>query len=227
MAEAKFKDAARDQSSLLAPLEKRALVWMARHMPGWVNSDHLTALGFLGMVATGVCYWLGRFSSLALLGASLCIFLNWFGDSLDGTLARVRNRLRPRYGFYIDHLLDAFSTCFLLVGLALSPYMSPAVAIALLLLFLLLSIQSYLATYSLGTFHISFWKFSPTEIRVVLIIGNLALFLRGPMASVAGRKFLLFDVGGVVGIIGMAIILVAASVRNTIHLYRAERLETK
>jgi archaetidylinositol phosphate synthase len=176
------------------------------------------------MVATGVSYWAGWWHRGALLAASFCIFLNWFGDSLDGTLARVRNRLRPRYGFYIDHLLDAFSTCFLLGGLALSPYMSPAIAVPLMVLFLLLSIQSYLATYALGTFHISFWKFSPTELRVLLIAGNVALFLRGPMASIAGRPLLLFDVGGAVAIAGMAVMLVAVSVRNTVKLYNAERL---
>jgi archaetidylinositol phosphate synthase len=222
--QAGFKDAARDQSSLLAPLERPALVALARRMPAWVNSDHLTALGLLGMLATGLCYWLGRWSDYALVGASFAIVLNWFGDSLDGTLARVRNRLRPRYGFYIDHLLDAFGTCFLLVGLAMSPYMSAPVALALLILFLLLSIQSYLATYALGTFHISFWKFSPTELRVLLIAGNVALALRGPVAKVAGREFLLFDVGGAVGILGMAVMLLSTSVRNTVRLYRAERL---
>ncbi len=222
--QAGFKEAARDQSSLLAPLEKRALVAMAKRMPAWVNSDHLTALGFAGMIVTGICYWLGRWSDWALAGASVAIFLNWFGDSLDGTLARVRNRLRPRYGFYIDHLLDAFSTCFLLVGLALSPYMSAPIAMALLILFLLLSIQSFLATYALGTFHISFWKLSPTELRLLLIAGNVAVLLRGPVARLAGFEFLLFDVGGAAGIAGMAAMLLSASVRNTASLYRAERL---
>jgi phosphatidylglycerophosphate synthase len=219
-----FQDAQRDQSSLLAPLERRALVWMAERMPAWVNSDHLTALGLLGMLLTGLCYWLSHWNRWALAGASFGLFLNWFGDSLDGTLARVRNRLRPRYGFYIDHILDAFGTSFLLTGLALSPCMTAWVAISLLILFLLLSIQSYLATYALGTFQLSFWKFSPTELRVLLIAGNTALFLRGPLARLAGHQFLLFDVGGVCGIAGMAAMLIVATARNTVTLYRAERL---
>ncbi len=219
-----FQDAKRDQSSLLAPVEKRVLAAIARRMPAWVTPDHLTALGFAGMLLTGACYALGRGYELAPLGASACLVLNWFGDSLDGTLARVRNRLRPRYGFYIDHMLDSFGTAFLLAGLAVSPYMSAWVAVALLVLFLLLSIQSYLATYTLGTFHLSFWKLSPTELRLLLIAGNTALYLRGPLAGIAGREFLLFDAGGVIGIAGMAAMLAAVTVRNTKRLYDAERL---
>ncbi len=219
-----YQDAKREQTSLLAPIEKRVLLWCAQRMPGPVNSDHLTALGFIGMLAAGFSYAMARSSRYWVLAAIVAIFLNWFGDSLDGTLARVRNRQRPRYGFYIDHILDAFSTCFLLGGLALSPYMTSWVAVTLLVLFLLLSIQSYLAAHSLGTFQLSFWKFSPTELRVLLIIGNTALFLRGPIARLAGYEFLLFDVGGVIGMIGMAAMLIAATVRNTLALYRAERL---
>jgi phosphatidylglycerophosphate synthase len=214
----------RDQSSVLAPFEKRLLIAMARRMPASVNSDHLTALGFIAMLLTGGFYWLAGWSDHALIAAAACILVNWLGDSLDGTLARVRNRLRPRYGFYVDHMLDAIGTCFLLGGLALSPLMTASIAIALLILFLLLSIQSYLAAQSLGTFHLSFWKFSPTELRVLLIAGTIAVYVRGPVAMLAGRQFLLFDVGGAIGVAGMAIMLVIATVRNTVTLYDAERL---
>jgi phosphatidylglycerophosphate synthase len=225
MAKAEFQNAKRDQSSLLAPLEKRALLWLAHRMPGWVNSDHLTALGFVAMLLTGVTYWLARWNRSALAAGIAFLALNWFGDSLDGTLARVRNRQRPRYGFYVDHMTDSIGTAALLGGLAFSSLMSEWIGLCLLIVFLLMSIQSYLATYTLGTFQLSFWKFSPTELRVLLVVGNIALLARGPMARLAGRSFLLFDIGGVAGIVGMAAMLIAASIRNTRALYRQEPLD--
>src|SRR5438132_13646781 len=116
MEKASFKDAKRDQSSLLASSEKRLLVWMAQRMPAWVKSDHLTLIGFLAMFFAGLSYWLARYHRLLLLGVIFWLAVNWFGDSSDGTLARVRNKLRPRYGFYVDHITDAFGTFFLLGG---------------------------------------------------------------------------------------------------------------
>ncbi len=220
-----FKSAKRDQSSLLAPLEKRALLWLAHRMPGWVNSDHLTLLGFVAMLATGASYWLARWNRSALVAGIVCLALNWFGDSLDGTLARVRNRQRPRYGFYVDHMTDSIGTAALLSGLAFSSFMSEWVGLGLLIAFLLMSIQSYLSTYALGTFQLSFWKFSPTELRVLLVAGNIALLVRGPMVRLAGRGFLLFDIGGVAGMAGMTAMLIVASIRNTRALYRLEPLE--
>src|ERR1041384_2102611 len=115
-----FQEAARTQTSLLAAVEKRTLIWFAHHMPAWINSDHLTTLGVLGMLLAGLSYWWARWNPLALLLVCFFLMINWFGDSLDGTLARVRNHLRPRYGFYVDHLVDAFGALFLLAGLGLS-----------------------------------------------------------------------------------------------------------
>jgi len=218
-----FQDASRAQVSLLAPLEKRALVWLARGMPGWINSDHLTLLGFLALAGAGVCYGASRYHPAWLLGAIACLVLNWFGDSLDGTLARVRNRQRPRYGFYVDHVTDMFGTFFLLGGIGLSGYMSRFIALGLIIFYFMLSIEVYLATYTIGTFHLSFWKFSPTELRVLLIIGNIALFYR-PVVSLFGERYLLFDVGGLCGVIGMGLMLVTAVIRHTRRLYNAERL---
>jgi len=219
-----FKDAERKQLSLLASVEKSALVWMARHMPGWVNSDHLTLLGFISMWAAGALYWAASWDRRALLGVIAALVLNWFGDSLDGTLARVRGKLRPRYGFYVDHVTDAIGTFALMGGLALSGCMSPSIAVGLLIAFLLLSIEVYLATYTIGKFHLSFWSFGPTELRVLLCIGNIALYIRGPMATLFGRQFLLFDIGGVIGIIGMGAMLIWSAVRHTRILYNEERL---
>jgi len=218
-----FKDAARDQTSLLAPIEKKALIWLAHRMPACINSDHLTLIGFVAMALAGLSYWLARWNRLALVAVIFWLGLNWFGDSLDGTLARVRNRQRPRYGFYVDHITDAFGTLFLLLGMAFSGYMTEWVGVGLLIVYLLLSIQSYLATYALGTFQLSFWKFSPTELRLLLAAGNIALLFR-PVVRLFGGQYWLFDVGGVIGIVGMALMLVVSSIRNTRALYRAERL---
>ena len=223
MATQPFRDAERKQLSMLAAVEKKTLIWLAQRMPGWVNSDHLTLLGFVAMFLAGLCYWAARWDRRALIGVILALAVNWFGDSLDGTLARVRNRLRPRYGFYVDHITDAIGTFFLIGGLGLSGYMSLTIALGLLIAYFLLSIEVYLATYTIGTFHLSFWSFGPTELRLLLCIGNIALFYR-PEVGLLGRRFLLFDIGGAVGIAGMALMLVWAAVRHTRQLYEAERL---
>jgi archaetidylinositol phosphate synthase len=223
MAKSEFSDASRAQVSFLAPLEKKCLVWLAGRAPRWINSDHLTALGLAALAGAGLGYWYSHWRRLGLAIVIVCLFLNWLGDSLDGTLARVRNRLRPRYGFYVDHIVDAFGTFFLLGGLGLSGYMSHGVAAGLLIVYFMLSIEVYLATYTLGTFHLSFWKFSPTELRILLMLGNVALLWR-PWVRLFGGEYRLFDVGGVVGIAGMSLMLVNAAVRHTIELYRLERL---
>src|SRR6185437_16240658 len=172
-------------------------------------------------VATGACYAMSRFNRLWLVAAIACLALNWFGDSLDGTLARVRQKQRPRYGFYVDHILDSIGSVALMGGIALSGYMSPVIAIALLVLFLLMSIQSYLATYTLGEFRMSFWSFGPTELRLLLVTGNLALF-RWPY--VFHGQFRLFDVGGLLGMIGMTVMLVVFTARNIRRLYNEEKI---
>jgi len=223
MEEKSFREASRAQLSLLAPLEKRCLIWLAQHTPRWINSDHLTALGLVSLLGAGLSYWYSRFDRSGLLLAIVFLVLNWLGDSLDGTLARVRNRLRPKYGFYVDHVVDAFGTFFLLAGLGLSGYMSERIAAGLLIAYFLLSIEVYLATYTIGTFHLSFWKFSPTQLRILLCIGNVVLFFR-PMVDLFGHRYRLFDVGGLVGIVGMALMVVTAVVKHTAFLYKAEKL---
>jgi len=218
-----FKEARRILTSWLAPLERRCLIWLAHRMPAWVNSDHLTVLGFVGTLMAGLSYWLARWYPPALLLVVFWLAVNWFGDSLDGTLARVRNCQRPRYGFYVDHVLDAFGACFLLGGLGLSGYMNPLVALLLLVVYCLLSIEVYLATYCLSDFRLSFWKFGPTELRLLLAIGNVALLWR-PTTTILGPRLLLFDVGGVIAIAAILATVITAACRNTIALYRAEPL---
>jgi len=216
-------DLLRIQRSWIAAPEKRVLLWLAAHAPESVTPDHLTILGLGAQIGAGVLYALAKFNRLALLGVIACLVLNWLGDSLDGTLARVREQQRPRYGFYVDHMVDTFGALALMAGLALSGYMHPVIAIALLIGFLTLSIQSYLATHTLGEFRLSFWRFGPTELRILLAIGNLALLWK-PIAHVLGHSYRLFDIGGVIGIAGMAAMLIAFTVQNTVRLYREERI---
>jgi len=217
-----FQNATRVHGSFLAATEKRVLIWMAERMPRWVNSDHLTALGFVAQLATGFCYALAGRDRRMLLAVILCLALNWFGDSLDGTLARVRQQQRPRYGFYVDHMIDSIGATAMMAGLALSGYMQPLIAIGLLIAFLLLSIQSYLATYTIGEFHLSFWRFGPTELRILLAVGNLALFR---WAWVIHGRYRLFDIGGAIGLAGMSLMLIVSTLKNTLRLYREERIK--
>ena len=218
-----FKNATREQTSLLAPLERISLHWLARHMPAWVKSDHLTLLGFAAMFVAGVCYSIAQRWPAAFLIVNFCLAVNWFGDSLDGTLARYRHKQRPRYGFYVDHIIDAFGILFVLCGLAMSGYMSLTIALATLVVYFMLSIDVYLATYTIGTFKLSFYKFSPTELRILLAIGNLRAMYR-PTAHVFGERYLFFDIGAIVAIALMAVVLIVSVTRNTITLYRAERV---
>jgi archaetidylinositol phosphate synthase len=213
----------RVQQSWLAEGEKNLLLWLAARTPCWVNSDHLTALGFAAQLAAGACYALARWNRYAFLAASFCLFLNWFGDSLDGTLARFRQQLRPRYGFYVDHMIDTFGAVALLGGLSCSGCMHAWIAIGLLVAFLMLSIQSYLAAHVLGEFRLSFWRFGPTELRLLLVLGNLVA-LRKPQVHILHVRFQLFDVGGCIGIAGMTLILVFFTTENAIRLYREERI---
>lgn len=218
-----FKPATRTQESLLAPLESRALRWLAARIPRAVNSDHLTILGGLAMVAVGACFWAAHWNPYALIGVVAALTLNWFGDSLDGTLARYRNQQRPRYGFYVDHVIDAIGTFCLFGGLALGGLMSPIIAAAVVIAFYLLSIEAYLTTYTVSNFRLSQFKFGPTELRVLLAVGALTAISR-PLVHLLGRQYLLFDVGGVVASAGMLFVFAVAAVRNTIRLYREEPL---
>ena len=218
-----FHEAKRIQESFVAKLEKRTLLWLAERTPSWINSDHLTMLGLLSMAGAGAAYWWSKTSRLGLTLVVVCLALNWLGDSLDGTLARFRHHSRPRYGFYVDHVVDAFSALFLLGGLALSGYMSPGIALGLLIAYLLLSIEVYLATYTLGEFKISYFKMGPTELRIVLSIGTLVL-LKKSVVHLLGRGYRLFSVAGTLGISGMMLVLVISVVQHTLRLYRQEQI---
>jgi phosphatidylglycerophosphate synthase len=216
-----FKNAIRLQHSLLTPIERRCLNWLAQRMPLWVTSDHLTLLGFAAMFVAGISYVAARWWPGALLLVNVMLAVNWFGDSLDGTLARARNKLRPRYGFYVDHIVDAFGILFVMCGLAASGYMSVTVALGVLVVYFLLSIDVYLATYTIGTFRMSFWKFGPTELRILLAIGNIKAMV-GPTVHLFGERYLFFDIGAVVAMTLMGAMVIGSAIRNTITLYREE-----
>jgi len=218
-----FREAKRTQESFLAVAEKKTLLWLAARTPQRINSDHLTVLGLLAMAGAGAGYAWSRWNRAGLIVVIVCLAVNWLGDSLDGTLARFRNCPRPRYGFYVDHIVDAFSALFLLGGLALSGYMSPAIALGLLIAYLMLSVEVYLASYTLGDFTISYFKMGPTELRILLCVGNIVLFWKS-VSHIAGRAYLLFDVGGSLGIAGMFLILLISVAQHTVKLYRREPL---
>ncbi len=218
-----FTHARRINDSLTANLERRTLHWLAERAPRWLTSDQLTLLGLVSQIAAGLFYALARFNRAALLLVILCLILNWLGDSLDGTLARIRRQERPRYGFYVDHMVDIFGSLALMCGLACSGLVHWQIAIAMLVAFLILAGESYLATYTLSRFHLSQGIFGPTEIRILLILGNLAL-LRSPYSTVLGHKLLLFDIGGTIATIGMFAMAIVTTLRHTAQLYREEPL---
>jgi archaetidylinositol phosphate synthase len=213
----------RVHTSLLAAVEKRCLIWMARRMPEGINSDHLTALALVAMLGAGLCYWIAPAMPAALWGVVGLLVVNWFGDSLDGTLARVRHHERPRYGFYVDHVLDAVGILFLISGLVVGGFMSLEIGAAFLVAYYLLTNEIALATHAVGTFRISYWKFGPTELRILLAAGTIQL-LRSPDVVVFGSRVLLFDIGGAVAAAGLLATFVVSAVRNTRTLYRAEPL---
>ncbi len=218
-----FTPALRVNRALTASLERRVLQWMASRAPRWMSSDQLTALGLSAQIGAGIGYALARYNRWALLLVIACIVLNWFGDSMDGTLARVRCQQRPRYGFYVDHMVDVIGAVALMCGMGCSGVVHWQVAMAMLVAFLLLSSESYLATYTLSRFELSQGMFGPTEIRLLLIAGNIAL-LRSPYSVIFGRRWLLFDVGGMIATVGMVGMAVLLTVRHTAQLYREEPL---
>jgi archaetidylinositol phosphate synthase len=218
-----FREAVRVQEAITAPLERRALAWLARRTPDWIGPDHLTVLGFVAQFLAGACYALAPWSQFGLLGATFFIGVNWLGDSLDGTLARYRDQPRPRYGFYVDHMSDTFGAIFLMTGLAASGYLHWELSAAMLTAFLTLSIETYLASYTLADFRLSHGYFGPTEIRILMAVGNVAL-LFSPRVTVFGRELFLLDIGGAIATAAMMGMAIVAAIGHTKRLYNEERL---
>ncbi len=215
-------DHVRENLGLLARSEKQALIWMAGRLPRSVNSDHLSMLGLAAMAATGLSFAAFPFTRWAALGVVVSLVVNWFGDSLDGTLARVRQQQRPRYGFYVDHVIDIAGSAMLFGGMACSGLMSPVAALVTLAAYLLVCAESYLATHAAGVFRLSFLGFGPTELRIVLAVGAVKAAVAPWISIGLGDPVRLFDVGAIVGATGLFVAFVVSSVRNTRALYHVD-----
>ncbi|HET9704230.1 MAG TPA: CDP-alcohol phosphatidyltransferase family protein [Vicinamibacterales bacterium] len=213
----------RQHNSILAAAEKRALIWMAHRLPRWIHPDHLSALGLVSMGGAGVAFWMAGMDPIA--GATLvvlCLALNWFGDSLDGTVARVRDQQRPRYGYYVDHVIDLAGTAMLFAGVAASGLMSPSIATLVVAAYYLVSAEAFLATHSRGLFKMAFAGVGPTELRILLAAGAIAV-IDSPLVSPFGlAPVKLWDLGGVIGAVGMTVAFVVSSSRNGFALYLEE-----
>ena len=202
----------REKRFLLAVPEARVLDWIAKRLPAWIKPDHLTGLGVLAALGIAAAYVLSNGNELWLWAASALLVVHWLGDSLDGTLARVRKTERPRYGYYLDHLVDAFATAAIGIGLGLSPYMLLAVALAVVAAYLILSINTYLETQAFGVFSLGYGRLGPTEARLGLIGLNGVLFLGVPSLDVLGIGLAALMIGA----------LLARAVRNLKRLAELE-----
>src|SRR5262249_1238335 len=210
----------REHKAVTASAERRLLVWIAERLPAAVNSDHLTFAGAAALLGVGASYWAGG-SALVLVIPLLVV--NWLGDSLDGTLARVRHRERPRYGFYVDHVLDAVGFAAIAGGLVLGGHMTPVLGLSLLAAYFLVVIEIALATHARGTFRLSGFGGGPTELRVLLARGTVQL-MHSNAVQIFGHRWLLFDVGGAVGIAGFLLTFAYSAVANGVALFKEERL---
>jgi archaetidylinositol phosphate synthase len=214
---------ARTSEFVLKRFEKWALPRLAARLPAWVVPDHLTVLGLLASTLVGVAYALSGRNEAWLWVASLGLIINWYGDSLDGTLARFRRIERPRYGYYLDHLTDAYSTLLIGLGLGFSPYMLLAVGLSIVIAYLLLSINVYLETHVFESFSFSYGSLGPTEVRLVLIGLNTVALTAGPLPFHAlGIGATIYDVVGLGAVGTMVGMLLFRAMRNLRTLGRAE-----
>ena len=214
----------RDNSSMTARLEKQLLVWIASRLPRSINSDHLSVLGLSSMALAGISFAALDVTPWAALAVVVALIANWFGDSLDGTLARVRQQQRPRYGFYVDHVIDLAGTTMLVGGMACSGLMNPIIGGAVLAGYLLVASESYLATHAAGVFRMSFLGFGPTELRLLLMAGAIRAAQDPWVHPFGAGSVRLFDIGGVIAACGLVAAFIVSSVRNTRALYLAEPL---
>jgi archaetidylinositol phosphate synthase len=221
-------DAPRSKQFVLARHEARVLEWIARRLPAGVLPDHLTALGVLAAFGIAAAYLLSNGDKAWLWAASALLIVHWLGDSLDGTLARVRGIERPRYGYYLDHLVDALATAVIGLGLGLSPYMLLAVGLVIVIAYLILSINTYLETHAFGVFALGYGGVGPTEVRLALIVLNTLIALGvGLGFSVAGLGVSVLDLIGlaVAGVmIGALVCRAAKNLRRLAELEPSARL---
>ena len=205
----------RTSEFILGNFERKVLPWMAARLPKWVLPDHLTALGLAASTFIAVAYMLSNRDPRWLWAASAALVVQWFGDSLDGNLARFRKITRPRYGYYLDHLTDAYSTLAIGLGLGLSPYMLLAIGLAIVTAYLILSINVYLETYVFGEFSFSYGRLGPTEVRVLLILLNAAAYFVGAWQFQLYNVYMTaFDVAGAIIAVGMLLLLLGRAAGN-------------
>ncbi len=216
-------DHIREHRSALASCERRLLVAMATRLPRWVTPDRLTLLALISMPAAGAAFTTAARWRWGAAAVAVALFVNWFGDSLDGTLARVRRQPRPRYGYYVDHVADLTGTASLFAGMAASGLMQVPIAAALVAAYFLVAAETYLATHAAGVFRLAFAGIGPTELRIVIAAGAFYASAH-PWVQVAGRHVRLLDVSALVAIAGFIVVFIASAVRTTRVLYRAEPL---
>jgi len=198
---------------LLAPLERPALQWLAAHLPEWVSPDVLTVIGIIGAIMIFVSYWLTGIDRNFLWLVNLGFVINWFGDSLDGTVARHRNIQRPTYGFFVDHTVDALSEVLVFVGLGLSPYVNLEVACLALVGYLLMSVLVYVRTYVDGVFKISYAKIGPTEMRLIAMIANTVVYFVGnPVLELPSGTVSIYNLIGMTIAAALAIAFVVSTI---------------
>jgi phosphatidylglycerophosphate synthase len=208
-------ESTREPNFLLARHEKRALTWIARRLPRWILPDDLTALGVAAAIGICLAYQATNADHAWLWVASALLVVHWLGDSLDGTLARVRGTERPRYGYYLDHLVDAIATACIGIGLGLSPFMLLSTGALIVVAYLMLSINVYLESQALGRFSIGYGRVGPTEVRLVLIALNTALVLgAGLDFHIAGIGMTAFDVVGLAVAGVMCALMIGRAVAN-------------
>ena len=185
------KKAERIQTSFLNGVERKALVWLAERQPRWVSSDLLTWVGTMGSVLIALGYILCHISPWWLWLSSFGLIVNWYGDSLDGTLARVRKTQRPIYGYYLDHTVDGINETLMFAGIGLSPYLNLYTALAMLVVYLQLTLNVSMNAHLKSEFKLTYAGLGPTEFRLVVILLNTLLFFIKPWQQFEQVRFLL------------------------------------
>lgn len=220
---AKIAPHTRINDILLGPLERPALLWMAQRMPRWVTPDVLTGIGVFASVIIFVSYWLTTYDRNFLWLASFGFVLNWFGDSLDGNLARFRHIERPKYGYFIDHTVDAFSELLVGLGIGLSPYVNFELALLALIGYMLMSVLVYITTYVKGVFQISYSKIGPTEVRLILIIANTIIYFVGnPLVCTPFGEITVYDSLAVLIAVVLFILFIVMTFKQAAELAKLE-----
>lgn len=222
------KKAKRIIDTWTGPWEKRNLPKIAAALPRWISSDHLTVLGILAALIISLGYVLTWYGRWWLMLANFGFLLHWFADSLDGTLARVRHREREQYGYFIDHICDAFSTTVICVAFGFSPLMRLDVGLFVAIGYLLLNIYAHVGAYSEGIFRLSYAKVGPTEICILLVIVNTILIFWNPVViTIADKPWTVLDLAAVIIAVIFVITFIVVSIIDALKLDRIDRAKWK